>query len=226
MLLLKDLSLQLNGTKILNGLNLNLNDGEILGLNGPNGCGKTTTLLTIFGIYKQRSGHITLEDACIDELKTHERINSGILFVPQSLHQFWISCHQRVCGFTPGITVLANVCEVIKSERRALKLLKIFGIDSIKQSMPAQLSWGQQQRLAILRMCAFKPKVLLLDEPFGAIDLPSEKKLKKFIRQYLKENRISAIYTTSKSIKTKDFCDRVISIKDGKIKSLRKQEKL
>ncbi|MCK5616907.1 ATP-binding cassette domain-containing protein [Candidatus Pacearchaeota archaeon] len=222
-LLLKEVSLQLNDTKILNGLNLQLDDDEILGLVGPNGCGKTTTLLTILGIYKHTSGHVDFDGACIDKLKTCERIDSGIVLVPQSLHQFWISCHQKVCGFNPGITVLENVCEVMESERRALKLLEIFGLASIKQKMPTQLSWGQQQRLAILRMCAFKPRVLLLDEPFGATDWQSEKKLKEFIRQYLKENHISAIYAASKPMETKGFCDRVILIEEGKIKSLRKQ---
>jgi len=209
---LEKISRQFGKLKVLNELSLTVNDGEILGLIGPNGCGKTTTLLIILGIYRQNSGHIFLGDSCIDDLPIYERCASGILLVPQSLHQFWMAWHPSFCGFIPGTTVFENVRDVVKATRETLRWLKLFSLDSVKELEPSNLSWGQQQKLALIRMCVFKPKVLLLDEAFAATDWETKERLKTYVKKYLKKNQITTVYATSDIVEAKGFCDRIAVI--------------
>ncbi|MFH1837206.1 MAG: ABC transporter ATP-binding protein [Candidatus Omnitrophota bacterium] len=218
-LVLEKILVQLNETTVLHDVTLEVREGEILGLIGPNGSGKTTLLTIILGVYKHKQGHMYLCDTCIDDLEIYDRGVAGILLVPQSLHQFWMAWHPLFCGFVPGMTVFENVDQVLHSHREVEKWIKVFDLDSSKNKKPAHLSWGQQQRLALVRMCAFKPKVLLLDEPFAATDWKVKKELKTYIRQYLKRNRIITIYTASDPAETKGFCDRIALIKNGTIKT-------
>lgn len=211
--------MQLSETTVLHDVTLEVGEGEILGLIGPNGSGKTTLLTTILGVYKHKQGHMYLGDTCIDDLEVYDRGVAGILLVPQSLHQFWMAWNPKFCGFVPGMTVFENIDHILHSHREAEKWIKVLGLDSAKNKEPVHLSWGQQQRLAVARMCAFKPKVLLLDEPFTATDWEFKKELKTYIRQYLKRNRIITIYTASDPAETKGFCDRIALINNGTIKT-------
>lgn len=216
---LDKISISLNDTVILRDVTVKIDEREILGIIGPNGSGKSILLSAILGVHKHLSGHMHLGDTCIDDLEIYERGEKGILLVPQSLHQFWMAWHPKFCGFRPGVTVLENVCDIVKSNSRALEWLEIFGLDLVKGKDPSHLSWGQQQRLAVIRMCAFKPKVLLLDEPFAATDWRIKKELKLYIRKYLKQNDIATIFTSSDPDTTKGFCDSIVQIKDLKLTS-------
>ncbi len=202
---------------ILQEADMSLSKGEIAGVVGPNGSGKTTLLTAILGIHKQTSGHIYLEKHKLDKLTIYDRGKEGILFVPQSLHQFWMAWHPRFCGFIPGLTVRENVCDVVQPERRALEWLEAADLSDFAGHDPACMSWGQQQRLATIRMCALRPKLLLLDEPFTATDWQIKKEFKQSILRHLKKHKISALYTASDPKAAEGFCDRVLLIRNKRI---------
>jgi len=219
---LEKVSKSFGKTEVLKDISLDIDNGGILGLLGPSGCGKTTTLLTIMGVYKHDKGHIMLDDVCIDNVPRQYR---GILLVPQSLHQFWIMMYEKFIGFIPGLTVFENVRDVL-GLKEGEKWLKVFDLDGVKTQSPQYLSWGQQQRLALIRMLALKPKVLLLDEPLGSVDRKLKIKLNSYIQKYLKKNRITTIYVTQNIDDAKVFCDRVAVMKKGRINRIMQPDQL
>lgn len=144
------------GTKpVLAGFDLSVNKGEKVCLFGPSGCGKTTVLRLIAGLEIQNSGNIT--------------INGDISYVFQE---------HRLC---PSITVLQNLLMITQDEQQALAILKSLGISDCANKKPAKMSGGQRQRVAIARALCAKADILLLDEPFSAIDLENVHKVSKEI---------------------------------------------
>jgi len=217
-LILEKLSKSFDDMVVLKDFSLEVASDEILGLVGTNGSGKTTVLFVTVGVCNQEFGRIILDGNSIDRLSVYERVSLGLLLVPQSLHQFWVVMHPRFYGFIAGITVFENVYDVFKSTNQTMEWLKTFGLETVRDIQPCHLSWGQQQRLALIRMCALKPNVLLLDESFSSVDWQTKRKLMTYVRQHIKLNHIATIYATSDISEAKEFGDRIAIIEDGKIK--------
>jgi len=173
MITIKGLTTTVQGAKLLNNVDLELESGKILGIIGPSGNGKTTFLMCLCGLLPFDSGSITVggrtlraaESASRSESLWEFRKRSGIVF--QHLHLF------------PHLTVLGNIVEApvhvnrtpkAEAERKAVALLSKLGIDQHRNKYPEELSGGEQQRVAILRALAMNPEVLLLDEPTSALD--------------------------------------------------------
>lgn len=205
----------INGNEVLHDISFEACAGEICGLLGKNGSGKTTTLLSIIGAYHITGGYLYLDDCKLNGMDIRERIEKGLLIVPQSLHQFWITCYQDYGGYIVGMNVYENVYAVTQDHEAARDWLLLFGLEGVKEVRPSDISWGQQQRLALLRMCALEPKVLLMDEVFGAADWHMEAQLKAFLKKNIKDKGIIGIYTASNPHSIEGFCSKQVMVENG-----------
>lgn len=155
---------------IINGLSLDVRPGEFFTLLGPSGCGKTTLLRMIIGFNSIEGGEIKIDGKVINNIPTNKR-NMGMVF-------------QNYAIF-PHMSVRDNVAFGLKNrkvpqdqiESQVDEILKVVKIDHLKKRMPSKLSGGQQQRVGLARALAVNPKIMLLDEPFGAIDAITRMKL-------------------------------------------------
>jgi len=150
-------------TVAVNGVSLRVEPGEIVALLGPSGCGKTTLLRIVAGLLRQSDGHVAVGDDIVDDLPPNER-GAGIVFQNYALF--------------PHMTVEGNVGYGLRAQgtpRKAIaesvaRMLALVRMEGFERRLPRQLSGGQQQRVALARTLAVSPRVLLLDEPFGALD--------------------------------------------------------
>ncbi len=187
MITIRGLSASVQGTRLLNRIDLELEPGRILGIIGPSGNGKTTLLLCLSGLLPFQEGSITVggrkllaqESSARSETLWEFRRKSGIVF--QHLHLF------------PHLTVMGNIIEApvhvnrmpkADAERMAMGLLAKLGIEQHREKYPEELSGGEQQRVAILRAIAMNPEVLLLDEPTSALDPIRSGDARKLLQEF------------------------------------------
>jgi len=188
--------------------------GELLALVGPSGSGKTTILRAIAGLYQAQSGNIT----CQGEVWQ------------SSVPQLFLATHQRHVGLVfqsyalfPHMTVLENIQQAIthlpKQQRRgeALQLLKKVHLDGLEQRYPGNLSGGQQQRVAVARALAREPKVLLLDEPFSAVDQVTRRKLYRELLSLRQTLAMPMILVTHDLEESNLLADRIALLHKGEI---------
>ncbi|MCG9695801.1 ABC transporter ATP-binding protein [Shewanella sp. Isolate11] len=197
---------------ILKGLNLNLEQGEIVALLGPSGCGKTTLLRAIAGLQAISQGRISI----------NKRLLSGDgCFVPSEEREVGMIFQDY--ALFPHLTVAENVLFGVKglskSERQArldemLALVKLAGLGS---RYPHELSGGQQQRVSIARALAYEPELLLLDEPFSNIDAKVRHEMMLEIRNILKLRNVSAIFVTHSKDEAFVFADKLALFNRGRI---------
>ena len=205
-LVVKDLSLNFDEVMVLKDLNLTLFEGEIMGLLGESGCGKTTLLRSIAGFQNQGQGEIYLND---EELSQRAIYDRGIGFVFQDLSLF------------PHMSVEDNIkfglhrvsAEVRK--KRLVELLEIFGLNQLSQRFPHELSGGQQQRVALARSMAPKPSLILMDEPFSALDSSLREPLIKELRSIIKEQGQTLLFVTHSREELFQLADRGGILIDG-----------
>ncbi|MFT5758139.1 MAG: iron(III) transport system ATP-binding protein [Alteromonadaceae bacterium] len=219
LLVIKQLSVQLQNKVIFDDVSFNLNAGDILGLVGPSGCGKTTLLNTLAGFIEQMHGEIILniEDPH-QQKKIHittntmiapEHRNIGMIFQDYALFPH-LSVEKNILF---GIAKLSNN----EQQLRLSNLIKLLKLDNLEQRFPHQLSGGQQQRVAIARALARQPKLLLLDEPFSNIDARLRKELMLEMRKLLKQLKISAIFVTHNKEEVFTFADKMAVMSAGKV---------
>lgn len=197
-------------TSVLKDLSLAVKQGEIICLLGASGCGKTTLLKAIAGLLPLSSGEITLNEKVLDNGKqwlAPEQRNIGMIFQDYALF--------------PHLTVAQNVAFGLKGlskteqEQQVSQALALVHLSEFAERFPHQLSGGQQQRVAIARSLAFKPDLLLLDEPFSNIDTQVRQGLIKEIRQIFKSQGVTAIFVTHSREEAFAFADKMAVMNHG-----------
>ncbi len=198
---------------IVKNLNLNIGEGEFLTLLGPSGCGKTTTLRMLAGFEEVTDGEILMEGIDLEDLEPFER---DVNTVFQSYALF------------PHKTIFDNVAFGLKMKKvpknemkeRVQEMLELVQLDGFGARMPHQLSGGQKQRVAIARALINRPKVLLLDEPLGALDLKLRKQMQVELKRLQKKLGITFVYVTHDQEEALTMSDRIAIMNAGVLEQL------
>jgi sulfate transport system ATP-binding protein len=196
--------------QVLSDVSLEVAPGELLALLGPSGSGKTTLLRLIAGLDQPDAGSVTFDRDDALGRKPKER---GVGFVFQHYALF------------RHMTVFENIAFALRIKRtakpevtaRVTELLKLIQLESLASRYPAQLSGGQRQRVALARALASQPRVLLLDEPFGALDAVVRRDLRRWLRHLHEEMNITTLFVTHDQEEAFDLADRVVIMHGGRI---------
>ena len=201
----------------LHDVSLDIRSGELIALLGPSGSGKTTLLRLIAGLETPTEGAIYFgeEDA---SLKTVQQRNIGFVFQHYALFR-----HMTVLdNISFGLKVRPSARRPARAEirRRALELLDLVQLSGLEKRYPAQLSGGQRQRVALARAMAVEPNVLLLDEPFGALDAQVRKDLRKWLREIHDRTGHTTVFVTHDQDEALELADRVVVMSQGAIEQI------
>ncbi len=210
---LKNISKSFDGETVLDGVSLDIFDGEFITLLGPSGCGKTTTLRLIGGFESADEGEILFRGKCVNDLPPHKRHVNTVF--------------QKYALF-PHLNVFENVAfslrlqKVEKKEivRRVKEILEMVSLKGFEHKNVTLLSGGQQQRVAIARALISHPRVLLLDEPLGALDLKLRKDMQNELKAIQKQTGITFIYVTHDQEEALSMSDRVVVMSEGRIQQI------
>ena len=214
---LRDLVMEFDGERILDSINLYINDHEFLTLLGPSGCGKTTTLRIIGGFLTPTSGTVTFDGKQINDVPPYERQINTVF--------------QRYALF-PHLNVFDNiafglrVAKLPKDEitERVNHMLEVVSLKGYGHRNINSLSGGQQQRVAIARALVNQPKVLLLDEPLGALDLRLRKDMQIELKRIQQAMGITFVYVTHDQEEALSMSDTVVVMDKGRIQQIGKPE--
>jgi sulfate transport system ATP-binding protein len=201
----------------VNNISLDFPTGELVALLGPSGCGKTTLLRIIAGLENPDSGSVLFHGEDATDVHVRER-NVGFVFQHYALFR-----HMTVFDNVAfGLTVRPKATRPSKEEikRRVHELLELVQLDWLADRYPHQLSGGQRQRIALARALAVEPKVLLLDEPFGALDAKVRKDLRRWLRRLHDELHITSIFVTHDQEEAMEVADRIVVLNKGKIEQI------
>jgi sulfate transport system ATP-binding protein len=201
----------------LDDISLHIPTGELVALLGPSGCGKTTLLRIIAGMETADAGHIRFAGEEATHLHARER---GVGFVFQHYALFrHMSVFENVAF---GLRVKPRRERPSQGEihRRVTGLLRLVQLDRLAGRYPSQLSGGQRQRIALARALAVEPRVLLLDEPFGALDTKVRKELRRWLRRLHDEMHISSVFVTHDQEEALEVADRVVVMNHGRIEQI------
>ena len=217
---LANCTMAFDGEVVLDNINLYINDQEFLTLLGPSGCGKTTTLRIIGGFQTPTQGDVFFDGVRINDVPPHKRAINTVF--------------QRYALF-PHLNVFENIAfglripktdpesrrkvKLPESEiqERVLEMLHVVNLKGFEKRAVSSLSGGQQQRVAIARALVNRPKVLLLDEPLGALDLKLRKEMQLELKRLQREMNITFIYVTHDQEEAMAISDRIAVMKDGVI---------
>ena len=201
----------------LNDVSLDVPSGELVALLGPSGCGKTTLLRIIAGLETADSGSILFHGADATTRQVRER-EVGFVFQHYALFRH-MTVFENVAF---GLRVRPKETRPSDAEikRRVHELLELVQLDWLADRYPPQLSGGQRQRIALARALAVEPKVLLLDEPFGALDAKVRKELRRWLRRLHDELHMTSIFVTHDQEEALEVADRVVVINKGRIEQV------
>ena len=214
---LQDLVMEFDGERILDGINLYINDKEFLTLLGPSGCGKTTTLRIIGGFLNPTAGTVLFDGKKINDMPAYERQINTVF--------------QRYALF-PHLNVYDNIAFGLKVAKlpkneihaRVQEMLQVVGLQGFENRNIDNLSGGQQQRVAIARALVNRPKVLLLDEPLAALDLRLRKDMQNELKRIQQVMGITFVYVTHDQEEALSMSDTVVVMDKGRIQQIGKPE--
>ena len=201
----------------LNDVTLDFPTGELVALLGPSGCGKTTLLRIIAGLENADSGLVYLDGE--DASNTHVRERQvGFVFQHYALFKHITVFDNVAFGLRARPRKERPAEAVIK--RKVHQLLELVQLDWAGDRFPAQLSGGQRQRIALARALAVEPRVLLLDEPFGALDAKVRKELRRWLRRLHDELHVTSVFVTHDQDEAIEVSDRIVLINQGKVEQV------
>ncbi|MBR5520670.1 MAG: ABC transporter ATP-binding protein [Oscillospiraceae bacterium] len=210
---LKDIVVDFDGETILNGLSLDIHDKEFVTLLGPSGCGKTTTLRIIGGFQQPKSGSVFFDGKEIADLPPYKREVNTVF------QKYALFSHLNVFeNIAFGLRLKKLPDQEIK--QRVLEMLEIVGLKNYARRDINTLSGGQQQRVAIARALVNHPKILLLDEPLGALDLKLRKEMQIELKRIQQALKITFIYVTHDQEEALTMSDTVVVMKGGIIQQI------
>ncbi len=210
---LKDIAVSFDGEPVLKKLNLNIRDGEFVTLLGPSGCGKTTTLRIIGGFVKPDSGDVFFGGKKITGLPPHKR-EVNTIFQKYALFPHLDVYENVAFGMRIHKKSEAQIRETVKN------MLAMVSLSDFAHRNVNQLSGGQQQRVAIARALANDPKVLLLDEPLGALDLKLRKDMQVELKKIQQRTGITFVFVTHDQEEALSMSDTVVVMDQGKIQQI------
>ncbi|HVV01230.1 MAG TPA: ABC transporter ATP-binding protein [Verrucomicrobiae bacterium] len=210
---LKNISRSFGSVAALWGVSFTANEGELLALLGPSGSGKTTALRVIAGLEQPDSGEVWIRGQPVNELPAQKR-NIGFVFQSYALFRH--------------MTVFKNIAFGLRVKKwknaelreRVAELLKLLGLEGLEHRYPHQLSGGQRQRVAIARALAPRPGVLLLDEPFGAVDAKIRQELREWLATLHRELRVTTIFVTHDQEEALEIASRIVIFSRGQVEQV------
>ena len=214
---IRNISKRFGNFVALDNINLDIPTGELVALLGPSGCGKTTLLRIIAGMETADQGDILFSGAEATHLHARER-NVGFVFQHYALFRH-MTVFENV-AFGLRVKPRKERPSDAEIKRRVMELLGLVQLDWLADRYPSQLSGGQRQRIALARALAVEPKVLLLDEPFGALDTKVRKELRRWLRRLHDDMHISSVFVTHDQEEALEVADRVVVMNHGKIEQI------
>ena len=210
---LRDIVVEFDGQRILDGLNLDIHDKEFVTLLGSSGCGKTTTLRLIAGFLEPNAGKVLLKGEDITGVPPYKRPVNTVF--------------QKYALF-PHLNVFENVAFGLRLKkldedtirRKVRDMLEVVGLKGFERRSISQMSGGQQQRVAIARSLVNEPEILLLDEPLGALDLKLRKEMQLELKRLQREMNITFIYVTHDQEEALTMSDTVVVMNSGKVQQI------
>jgi sulfate transport system ATP-binding protein len=203
--------------RALDDVTLDLPRGELVALLGPSGCGKTTLLRIIAGLENADTGRVLLDGADATEKHVRER-HVGFVFQHYALFRHMTVFENVAFGLRVKPRKERPAEAAIR--RRVNELLDLVQLGWLKDRFPSQLSGGQRQRIALARALAVEPQVLLLDEPFGALDAKVRKELRRWLRRLHDELHISSIFVTHDQEEALEVADRIVLMNKGRVEQI------
>ena len=219
LLRLSGLEKSFDGTKILKGISLDVNGGEFVTLLGPSGCGKTTTLRIIAGLLEPDAGAVMLGGKDITRLAPEKRDVNTVF------QNYALFPHMNV---EKNISYGLRIRGMKKPEwtQKVEEMLRLVQLEGYGKRMPAQLSGGQRQRVAIARAVVLNPKLLLLDEPLGALDLKLRQQMQQELKDIQKRLGIAFVYITHDQEEALNMSDRIAIMREGQFEQIGTPEEI
>ncbi|MFY9985088.1 MAG: LPS export ABC transporter ATP-binding protein [Chthoniobacterales bacterium] len=202
------------GRAVVNGIDIHVNRGEVVGLLGPNGAGKTTTFYLIVGLVRPNGGRVFFDNRDVTRFAMHRRARMGMGYLPQEESIFRkLTVEQNIMA----------ILEMLPGKRREKKqrceqLLRQFGIENLARNQALTLSGGEKRRLTIARSLVTNPQMIMLDEPFSGVDPIAVAEIQQHISN-LRSSGLSILITDHNVRETLEIVDRAYLVYDGRVES-------
>lgn len=218
-ILIENLTKEFGKNLILDHINLEIKTGSLIALLGPSGSGKSTLLKLIAGLDFPTDGRIWLTGKDTNFLSIQER-QIGFVFQNYALFSH-LSVSQNIAY---GLKIRG--VDLLKTDKRVQELLKLIRLEEFGDRKPNQLSGGQKQRVALARALAIEPKVLLLDEPFGALDIQVRKSLRVWLKKLHEKVSVTTIFVTHDQPEAMELANEIIILNNGRVEQIGNPQEL